>query len=141
MTQRPSFEERVKSDWKEPRQRRAAASLPPAPEASRYRGGLLLQTEALQQRWWLRILHRLVLCSRILSGPNLYTRILIPPHSCSGIMRGPDLCPRILDGPDPSVLSNGPDRRSLTLQNLCPRISCRRYRLDLCLCILHWLHT
>src|SRR5260370_2402414 len=101
--------------------------------------GLIAQTEALQERRWLGILHGLVLCSCILCGPNLYPCILLPPDLCSGILHGPDLCPRILYGPDPSVLLHGPDRLGIfhnlfwdILHHLCWVTLYGLYRHDLC---------
>ena len=88
--------------------------LPPSPrvrsaaQAGRWLLALWAPTEALQERWCLGILHRLVLSSGILYGSDFYPPILIAPDPCSRIPRGLDLCPRILDGPDLSVLLNGP---------------------------------
>jgi len=96
--------------------------------------GLIAQTEALQERRWLGILHRLVLCCGVLCGRDMYLCILLPPDLCLWMSLGPDLCPRILHGRDVSVLFHGPDLWSGILHNLCWRILSRPY--DLCPWIL-----
>ena len=81
--------------------------------------GLIAQTEALQERRCLGILHRLTLCSGVLYGRDLYSCILLPPDLFSGILHRPDLCPRILHVTDLSVHLHGPDLSSGILHNLC----------------------
>jgi len=84
-----------------------------------------VQTQALQERRCLGILHSLALCSGVCYGRDLCLCILLPPDLWSGILHGPDLCPRILFGPDPSVLLHGPVRGLGILYGLpalCPCI-------------------
>src|SRR5258707_5364557 len=105
---------------------------------------LIAPTEALQEPRCLGILHRLVLCSGVWYGRDLYlcillrpdlcSGIMLPPDLCSGISLGPDLCPRIVYRPDVSVLFHGPDLCSGILHDLCLVI------LDLGLGILYGLH-
>jgi len=80
--------------------------------------GLIAQTEALQERRCLGILHGLVRCWCILCGPDLYPCILLPPYLCSGVSLGPHLCSRILHAPDVSVFLHGPDLCRGILHNL-----------------------
>ena len=104
----------------------------------------LTQTQALQERRCLGILHRLVLCSGVGYGRDLYPGILLLPDPCSMISLGPDLCSCILHGPDPSVLFHGPDLRWGILHDLyrgsvhrlcgpglCPCLFLRRPSLEL----------
>jgi len=72
---------------------------------------LIAQTEALQERRRLRILHRRVRCSGIGHGRDLC--ILLLPDPCPMISLGLDLCPCILHGPGSSVLFRGPNLRCL----------------------------
>src|SRR6266480_5202891 len=102
--------------------------------------GLFAQTQALQERRCLGILHGLVLCSCILYGRDLYLYgrdlhpcIWLPPDPCSGMLLGPDLCPRILYGTDVLVLFHGPDLWSGILYNLYWGILKGLY--DLCPCM------
>ena len=78
----------------------------------------LTQTQALQERRWLGILHRRVLCSGIGYGRDLSPCILLLPDPCSMISLGSDLCSCILHGPDLSVLFHGPDPRWGILHHL-----------------------
>ena len=85
---------------------------------------LIAQTEALQERRRLRILHRRVRCSGIGQGRDLW--ILLLPDPCPMISLGLDLCPCILHGPGSSVLFHGPSLRWLlrhpyggSLRGLC----------------------
>jgi len=75
------------------------------------------QTDAFQECRWPGILHRRLLCSNILCGPDLYLCILHAPDLCSMMLLGPDLCPRIFHSPDRPVLVHG--------LNLCSGILCR----------------
>ena len=81
--------------------------------------GLIAPTEVLQERRCLGILHRLVLCSGVLSGTDLYPSILLLPNFFSGILHGSHLCPRIMDGPDVSVPLHGPESCSRIFRDLC----------------------
>src|SRR5260370_2622061 len=63
--------------------------------------GLIAQTEALQERRWLGILHGLVLCSCILCGRNLYPCILLPPDLCSVLLPAPYRSPPTFHRRDP----------------------------------------
>jgi hypothetical protein len=105
---------------------------------------LIAQTEALQERWCLGILHRRVLCSGIGYGRDLSPCILLLPDPCSMISLGSDLRSCILHGPDLSVLFHGPDPRwgilhhlyggslhGLCGPGLCPCLSRRRPCLEL----------
>ena len=105
---------------------------------------LIAQTEALQERRCLGILHRRVLCSGVGYGRDLSPCILLLPDPCSMISLGPDLCSCILHGPDPSVLFHGPDLRRGILHHpyggslhglcgpgLCPCLFLRRPSLEL----------
>jgi hypothetical protein len=62
-------------------------------------GNLIAPTEDFLQE----ILHRLVLCSRVLCGRHLCPCSLLLADIFSGILHGPYLCPRVTDGPDVSV--------------------------------------
>ena len=73
----------------------------------RRQGNLIAPTEDLQE-----ILHRVVLCSRVLCGLDLRPCSLPVPDLFSGILHGPYLCPRVMDGPDVSVFLHGPKRCS-----------------------------
>jgi hypothetical protein len=75
----------------------------------RFPRNLVAQTEALQERRWLGILHRRVLGSGIGYGRDLC--ILLLPDPCSMISLRADLCACILHGPDLSVLFHGADPR------------------------------
>ena len=105
---------------------------------------LIAQTEALQERWCLGILHRRVLCSGIGYGRDLSPCILLLPDPYSMISLGSDLRSCILHGPDLSVLFHGPDPRwgilhhlyggslhGLCGPGLCPCLSRRRPCLEL----------
>jgi hypothetical protein len=81
--------------------------------------GLIAQTEALQERRCLGILHSLPLCSGVLYGRDIYSCILLSPDLFSGILHRLDLCPRILPVTDVSVYLHGPDLSSGILHNLC----------------------
>jgi hypothetical protein len=98
--------------------------------------GLIAQTQALQERRCLGILHRLVRCSGVLYGRHLHPCILLPSNLCTGISLGPDLCPRILHGPDLSVFFQISDLWSGILQNLCWGILSGLYGPNLCPWIL-----
>src|SRR5258707_3337763 len=114
---------------------------------------LIAPTEALQEPRCLGILHRLVLCSGVWYGRDLYlcillrpdlcSGIMLPPDLCSGISLGPDLCPRIVYRPDVSVLLHGPERCSGIFRNLCRDIFrnlCRGILHNLCRGILNGLY-
>ena len=71
-------------------------------------------TEDLQE-----ILHRVVLCSRVLCGLYLCPCSLLVPDLFSGILHGPYLCPRVMDAPDVSVFLHRPKRCSGICANWC----------------------
>jgi hypothetical protein len=98
--------------------------------------GLIAQSEALQERRRLGILHRLTLCSGVLFGRDLYWCILLPPDLFSGILHRPDLYSRILHVTDLSVHLHRPDLSSGILHNLCWGILSRLSGSDLCPLIL-----
>ena len=98
--------------------------------------GLIAQTEALQERRRLGVLHRLTLCSGVVFGRDLYSCILLPPDLFSGILHRPDLCSRILHVTDLSVHWHGPDLSSGILHNLWCGILSRLHGSDLCPLIL-----
>lgn len=98
--------------------------------------GLIAPTEALQERRFLGILHRLTLCSGVLYGRDLYSCILLPPDLFSGILHRPDLCPRILHVTDLSVHVHWPAPSSGILHNLCWGILSGLCGSDLCPLIL-----
>ena len=87
--------------------------------------GLIVQTDALQERRWLRCGQ--FLCSNILYGRDLYACILLPPDLWPEILLGPDLCSRILHAPDLPVLLHGPDLRLGILCGLRLGILCERW--------------
>ncbi|MGZ3320826.1 MAG: hypothetical protein ACXU9C_07550, partial [Xanthobacteraceae bacterium] len=58
-------------------------------------------------KWFLGILHGLVLCSGILDGPNRHPRILIPPDPPSGIRRFWISANAVSEFSDDMVESNG----------------------------------
>lgn len=99
----------------------------------RFPPDLIAQTEALQERRCLGILHRLVLCSGVGYGRHL--RILLLPDPCSMISLGTDLCPCILHGPGPSVLFRGPDLRWGLLRHPCRSSLHGLCGLDPCPCL------
>src|SRR6267142_6511094 len=63
----------------------------------------LTQTQALQERRCLGILHGLLLCSGVRYGRDLDPCILLFPDPCSMISLGSDLCSRIVHGSGPSM--------------------------------------
>jgi hypothetical protein len=116
----------------------------PLTRATLATASLIAQTEALQERRCLGILHRRILGSGVGYGRGL--RILLLPDPCSLISLGPDLCSCIfiLHGPDPSLLFRGPDLRRGLLHRpyrsslhglcgpgLCPCLFLRRPSLEL----------
>ena len=105
---------------------------------------LIAQTQALQERRLLGILHGRVLCSGVGYGRDLSPCILLLPDPCSMISLGSDLCSCILHGPDLSVLFHGPDPRwgilhhlysgslhGLCVPGLCPCLFLCRPSLEL----------
>lgn len=88
---------------------------------------LIAQTEDLQQRRCLGILHGLVLCLGSLCRRDLYPGILLPPD----LSHWPDLCPLITDSSDVSV--RGSERCSGIFRNLCGGIFNGLYGPGLCL--------
>lgn len=107
--------------------------------------GLIAQTEALQERRCLGILHRRGLVSGVdHRRRDLPPCILLLSGLRPMISLGSDLCSCILHGPDPSVLLHGPDRRrrilhhryggslrSLCRRGLCPCLFLGCPRLEL----------
>ena len=94
---------------------------------------LIAQTEALQERRWLGILQRLVLCSGVGYGRD--PCILLFSDPCSMISLGPDLCSCILHGPNPSVFFHGADLRWGILHDLYRGSLHGLCGLDLCPCL------
>jgi hypothetical protein len=82
---------------------------PPLTRATLAAASLIAQTEALQERRCLGILHRRILGSGVGYGRGL--RSLLLPNRCPMISLRPDLCSCILHGPGPSGLFRRPDLR------------------------------
>ena len=101
----------------------------------------LTKTEALQERWCLGVLHRLLLVLEGLVRARPVPVRFALPGTFAAISLGPDLRSRIVHRPDPSVLFRGLDLCRGILHNLYRGSLLYRgglhglYGLDLCPCI------